>query len=133
VSIDFIIRWKKQGGKWTDPSGLSLRPKKKELLIALEDFFRGIGTIEDISKQQRFYITLSGQPCNPSSRLVPDNMKYLFTQVHSQRWIEVYYGDRTSNINVITRRTDEITLAIARGFAATFVARFWQAEFDDPG
>jgi hypothetical protein len=75
----------------------------------------------------RFIVTLPGVPTQPFARLVAVGL----VPGQPERWFEVYYGDIRNNIDVITRQPDEVTLAIARGFAA-FCKRFWQGEFE-PG
>lgn len=128
MSIDFIVTW--QVGRKKDVNGLSLRPTKKQLHIAIEDYFRGIATsVKDDRKQKRNYIILPGKPCNPTTRLLPSEFKYLSECMHKERWIEIYYGSISRNIDVITRSPDEITLSIARGFAK-FCARYWQGKCD---
>jgi len=48
-------------------------------------------------------------------------------RAHEERRVEVYIGD--DNIDVITRRQDELTNRIADGFAR-LVARFWQGSLE---
>lgn len=44
-----------------------------------------------------------------------------------ERWIEVFIGD--DNIDVITRRQDEYTMAVADGLAK-LMARFWRGRLE---
>jgi hypothetical protein len=132
MSIDLIVVWEKQKGKWVCPkSGMPLRPSKRQLRMAVEDYFGGIATsIEDNKKQRRFYVMLPGSPSHPATRLVDDQMREMITaSLHNNRWIEIWYGKLAKCTDIMLRHQDEITMSMAKGFAG-FCVRFWQGKLE---
>jgi hypothetical protein len=77
--------------------------------------------------QQAAHAALNGS--HPLARVSSYHLQPFWTEAarESERWIEVYVGD--DNIDVITRRCDDITNVIAEGFAK-LCARHWQGRLE---
>jgi hypothetical protein len=102
------------------------RPSREEVGKVLEDYLGGSAISVEWDKQgKRFIAQLHGVGSNPFKRLVEKT-----SPEAEERWLEVSLG--SDNIDVITRRQDELTNAVAHGFAA-LVARFWSGTYEEPG
>lgn len=107
-------------------------PKRTELQVVLEDYTAGLAK-EIRWDKGRFFVTLPGTVRNPLLRVLPKDTPYARAAQEeasdaTDRWFEVWVG--TDNINVITRRMDEVTNAVARGFAV-LCARWWDGKIED--
>ncbi len=89
----------------------------------LNDYL-GEGAVRVESDENHFIATLHGPGSNPFKHLVDRSFPE-----EAHRWFEVHLG--SDNIDVITRRQDEFTNAVAHGFAA-LVARFWSGTYEEP-
>lgn len=127
MSADRFVRWKPDAP----------RPTRQELQFLLEDYTRGIATsVSWNAEQRRFYVVLPGRPSWPFMRIgcVSDVEKRSYAEETAQgryRWIEVYFAEGVPDepLDVITRRGDEITNAIADRIAE-IVARFWEGRIE---
>lgn len=99
------------------------KPTKKQVELVVRNYFGGCGTVE--WSQDRWIVSLPGKPTWAFEGIEVDVMPQ---SRNDERWIEVYVGD--DNVDVITRRQDEFTNALAAGLAGAF-ARYWDGEVDD--
>lgn len=98
------------------------RPTEKEAELVVRNYFGGCGTVE--WSDDRWIVSLPGTPTWVFEGIEPGTAR----ERNAERWIEVYLGD--DNVDVITRRQDEFTNALASGLAEVF-ARYWEGEVDD--
>lgn len=117
MSFDRFVYWR-QG----------VQPTREQLQWALEDYVRDLAT-EVTWNGDRFMVLLPGRCSNPAARVVESELLRSIAQEESEheRWFEVHVG--TDNVDVITRRGDWITNAIATEFAK-ICAQFWQGELE---
>ena len=95
-------------------------PTRDEIESVLRNFFGTAGEVE--WSRDRFYVTLPGKTTFSYAGMVD-----VERPTGEERWIEVYPGNP---MDVITRKQDEFTNALAVGLAKTF-ARFWEGKIDD--
>lgn len=120
MAVDRCIFWTKE------------RPTREQLQFVLEDFFSGIGTVEWVEDQSRWYVTLPGQVRHALARVAHETIQRLAEwQLANpwKRWIEVFVAD--DHIDVMTRQHDQITNALAAGFHE-LVKGFWEGTEDPP-
>ena len=98
------------------------KPTLDELKYILEDYIEGVGLISHSHNGSVWFVKLPGKPSFPFKRIYPE----MGSQVHEERWFEVWLGSLPDNIDVITRQADELTSVIADGYAQ-IVARFFEA------
>jgi len=123
MAHDRFVRWKNR------------RPSDADLRDVLTDYLGGCGAeIEEQAQPESphpwFFITLPGKPTFPFGRLaemVGSPRAEAMTEC-TERWFEVFVAD--DYVDVITRRGDEFTSVVARGFAA-LCARFWGGEMEE--
>ncbi len=104
-------------------------PSKEDVGKALEDYL-GALMVSNEWGGNRWTATLIGTKSWPFRRLEPEEVicaKVAAKEADEERWIEVYIAK--DNIDVITRRQDEVTMRIADGFAK-LVARYWQGRLE---
>lgn len=103
-------------------------PSKKDVKLALEDYL-GANMTHIKWGGGRWTATLVGSRSWPFRRLEPDHpcAKAYEEEAKENRWIEVFIAK--DNIDVITRRQDEVTNNIARGFAQ-LLARYWHGRLE---
>ncbi len=103
-------------------------PSRDHVQLVLEDYVRDLAT-EVKWDGDRFFVLLPGMGSHPATRLPapPEYAAIYRSDRENERWFEVYLG--TDNIDVITRRSDRITSAIATEFAR-ICAQFWQGELE---
>lgn len=107
-------------------------PTREQIQLVLEDYVRGLAvSVEWNADQRRFYVLLPGMGSMPLARVSdwPLMAGMNKEQQETERWFEVYVEDG-DNIDVITRRADEITNNIASGFAK-LCARFWRGRLEE--
>jgi len=102
------------------------RPTLEQVQFALEDYVRDLAT-EVKWERNRFLVTLPGMGSHPAARISESETTRLAAaeERKNERWFEVYIAP--DNIDVITRRGDWITNAIATEFAR-ICAQFWQGD-----
>lgn len=113
-------------GKGKVPSKV---PSKKDVGKALEDYL-GALMVENKWGGSRWTAQLIGTKSWPFRRLEHEDSiiaRAQAVEASEERWIEVYIDK--DNIDVITRRQDEVTMRIADGFAK-LVARYWQGQLE---
>jgi len=104
------------------------RPTRQQLQLVLEDYLSGAGTAT--WKEDRFMVDLVGTTSHPLKR-IPEAHPFSNRPVEpgfEGRWFEVVMGSK--DIDVLTRQQDELTMAIADGFAR-LCARFWHGALED--
>jgi hypothetical protein len=120
MAIDRFVRWKPR----TKDS--PAKPSRNDIRNVLEDYLGDVLLRIDVDGP-RITALLKGKPSFPFKR-IPEMGKYTEGQEqHDERWLEVYWTN--TNIDVITRMTDEFTNVVAEGFAA-LAARFWEGKRD---
>jgi hypothetical protein len=104
------------------------RPTLEQVQFALEDYVRDLAT-EVRWDQDRFLVTLPGMGSHPAARIADsETLRLAATEDRkNERWFEVCIG--ADNLDVITRRGDWITNAIATEFAR-ICAQFWQGDLE---
>ena len=111
------------------------RPTKDDLHACLQDYLAEIAT-EIRWDRDRFFVTLVGRPSFPFARVGPSTPAMRQAELERAvgadgtprpRWFEVVID--SESIDVITRQADEITMNIARSFAA-LCARAWDGGLD---
>jgi len=114
MALDRFVYWNDQ------------RPLIKELRGILEDYLGGIGKIEDISRRDHpwWTVTLPGKPTMPFRRISGYERRGEAVEENKERWFEVFVDDKY--VDVMTRQTDEFTNTVAQGFAE-LLARFYGA------
>lgn len=110
-------------------------PSYKDIKCVLEDYLKGLvlkidfGKGRSKSKETEFWsILLPGKPSFPFKRLMRG--RTMGAEIHKERWFEVVVsrkGKKVTDIDVITRLSDEITGVIADGFVA-LCQRYWKAK-----
>lgn len=117
MACDRFVYWRK-----------AAPPTKEQVQFALEDYVRDLATTVEWSRD-RFVVTLPGMGSHPASRITDlDAERLMFMEDRkNERWFEVYIDD--DNIDVITRRADWVTNAIATEFAR-ICAQFWQGDLE---
>jgi len=114
MGIDRFVHWKNKG------------PSLETVKAVLRDYLGHGCTIS--SNGPRIIAMLQGAPSYPF-KSIPDYKKYQeAAEVHSERWIEVFWTKK--NIDIITRQTDEFTNVVADGFSM-LAARFWGGIVED--
>lgn len=105
-----------------------VQPTREQLQWALEDYVRDLA-LEVTWHGDRFMVLLPGKCSHPATRLIESEMlRNAFLQERdTERWFEVYVD--TDNVDVITRRGDWITNAIATEFAR-LCAQFWHGDLE---
>ena len=108
-------------------------PSREDVGKVLEDYLGALLATNDWQadkaphKSGRWMAKLTGSKSWPFRRVEHDAQ--CPWEPHTQeRWIEVYID--TNNIDVITRRQDELVSNVADGFAK-LVARYWQGKLED--
>lgn len=87
-------------------------PAKEAIAQVLEDYVRGLGSVEFHEGTGRFYATLLGRPSSAKKSVFP---VHAHIEEGDTRWFEVFMHE--DSINVIIRHADDVTSAIAEGFA----------------
>ena len=116
MALDRFVRWRL--GKPTDV----------ELRMIIEDYVRGVGTLEDKPQKNGrpwFFITLPGKPSHPLTRI--SDVSKRPPPPDKERWFEVFVDD--DSVDVMTRQSDEFTGVVADGLG-TLLARFYKAEIE---
>ena len=98
------------------------KPTRKELQQILEDYINIEGAV--LWDTDRFMVTLPGKPLWLFQGVVPEKYRKMYPP---ERWFEVWLGKDC--IDVLTRRADNFTDALAETFAVT-VARYYQAKYE---
>jgi hypothetical protein len=103
-------------------------PPREQVQLVLEDYVRDLAT-EVRWHKDRFIVTLPGMGSHPAARISDSATLRLAAQEDrkNERWFEVCFGD--DNLDVITRRGDWITNAIATEFAR-ICAQFWRGDLE---
>jgi len=104
------------------------RPSKEDVKKALVDYLGA--TMTNIKwRSGRWTAQLVGSKSWPFRRLEPDSRlaPAYEEEAKEDRWIEVFF--HRNSIDVLTRRQDELTNNIARGFAQ-LLARYWQGRLE---
>lgn len=114
MAIDRFIHWRKR------------RPSKIQIQRVLEDYL-GDAMVRLFVDGGRITVLLHGKPSFPFKRLREMGKYREGQEAHDERWFEVYCTN--TNIDVITRMTDEYTNVVAEGFAV-LCARFWEGKRD---
>lgn len=89
-------------------------------MYAAHRYLGGAGDVRLTNDLDRVIVTLAGKPSWVVSEAAHDD--------HAKRWFEIYADD--NHIDVITRRQDDYTNAIADGFFETIV-RCWKMKRED--
>jgi len=99
-------------------------PGKDEVRAVLDEYLRGILAEPLEWGGGRWYATLLGEPTNPASKCHVDRGLHVPPNeaLPEERRIEVFIGE--DNIDVITRRADELTNGIAQRLAE-MLSRFY--------
>ena len=114
MSVDRFVRFDKK------------KPTLDELKDILECYIEGLGSISYSSNDSVWFVKLPGKPSFPFKTIYPE----MDSQAHEERGFEVWVGALiANNIDVVTRQADELTSAIADGYAK-IVARFFEADLD---
>ncbi len=101
-------------------------PTRDEIESVLRNFFGTAGEVK--WSGDRFFVTLPGKTTFPYAGIEPFAGKVdVEHRTGRERWIEICPGNP---MDVITRRQDPFTNALAEGLAKTF-ARFWEGKIDD--
>jgi len=106
-------------------------PPRKEVGQVLEDYLGDV-LVKNRWHSNRWIARIVGNKSWPLRRTEYGKSgpaaKSYEEEAREQRWIEVVFGE--DNIDVLTRRQDELVNAIAAGFAK-LVARWWSGQLED--
>jgi hypothetical protein len=115
MACDRFVYWK--NGK---------KPTKDEVAKVLTNFFAG-GAESITWEMDRFFVTLHGNITHPLTG-IEGALVHPSGREAECRWIEVHLA--RTNLDVITRQSDEFTNCLAGGLARLF-ARFWEGELEE--
>jgi hypothetical protein len=112
MSLDRFVRY---------PEGTA-GPTQDQVGLVLRNFMGRVGSVE--WHEDRFLVGVPGKPTRTFEGIGERPMP---TILNEERWIEVWPGP---TLDVITRRQDEFTNALAHRLAEIF-ARYWGGVVED--
>jgi hypothetical protein len=102
----------------------AVRPTRAQIRRALVRYIGDPGAVKWSRASGRFVVTLPGEPRDAWVRPLAYPKARPRPVMNEERWFEVFPGGEDAELSVITRSADDITNAVATGFARACVYAF---------